>query len=383
MKRYFISAILALAIVGCGGGAATQADNENEGTATSTVATTDNAPEGAPTFAPQQKQTVVTRTPVANQLDDPMRFQGSVRFMIVVPEDFDAKTAEMLQNKLMAIASVNGVGAIGGDPGMCMVPVMSLLSADVTATAPVKHKVTYNFGLYVGNNATGDIYGSVQHTIMGVGDSQELAMINAVSSISIDNAQYQQMLEQAQERVIEYINANGDTILAEAKGYLAAQKYAEAMAVLNTIPNSCTEFYAKAVELKNEVLTKEFYARGDELLAKMEAALGSSRDYISGICAEAMSYYAMIPAGTEAKAKADAVYTKYVDSLDPEAKKNWERELREWESAERELERSHELNMYKEEMAAKVAVEGQTALLAKYKADDAYSKKSLWWKISH
>ena len=369
MKRYFAILALALGLVGCGGGASTQTQQG------------DNAVAQAPVFAPEKKETVVTRRPVANPMEDVMRFQGAVRFMIVIPEGFDQKTEEMLQNKLMAIASVNGVGAMGGDPGIAMVPVLSLLSADVTSTVPVKHKVTYNFGIHVGNVVTGDIYGSVQKSIMGVGDSRELAMINAVSSISANDNAYQQMLKEAQDKVVEYIEANGETILLQAQGYADAQQYSQALAVLNTIPSCCTELYAKAVELKNTVLGKELATRADELVAKMEAALGSEKDHITGMSAEAMSYYAMIPAGTPAKERADAIYAKYIESLDPQAKLNWERETREWESAEKERERNHEFNVYKEEMATKVAIDGQTALLNKYKHDESHNKRGAFWKF--
>ena len=228
----------------------------------------DNVVAQGPVFNPEKKETVVTRSPIANPMEDVMRFQGSVRFMIVIPEGFDLKTSEMLQNKLMAIASVNGVGALGGDPGLAMVPVLSLLSADVTSTIPAKHKVTYDFGIYVGNVVTGDVYGSVQKSIMGVGDSRELAMINAVSSISASDRAYQQMLQEAQNKVIEYIETNGEAILLTAKGYADAQQYSQALAVLNTIPSCCTELYVKAVDLKNSILGKELATRADELVAK-------------------------------------------------------------------------------------------------------------------
>lgn len=369
MKKYFAYFTLAIVMMSCGNGASNQNQQEN------------NSVAQAPVFNPEKKETVVTRSPIANPMEDVMRFQGSVRFMIVIPEGFDLKTGEILQNKLMAIASVNGVGALGGDPGLAMVPVLSLLSADVTSTIPAKHKVTYDFGVYVGNVVTGDIYGSVQKSIMGVGDSRELAMINAVSSISASDRAYQQMLQEAQNKVIEYIETNGEAILLTAKGYADAQQYSQALAVLNTIPSCCTELYVKAVDLKNSILGKELATRADELVAKMEAALGSSTDSISGICEEAMSYYAMIPAGTPAKQRADAIYSKYVESIDPQAKLNWERETREWEAAENERVCNHQFNMYKEEMATKVAIDGQTALLEKYKKDESYNKLGKFWKF--
>lgn len=360
-------------LCGCGGGAPATEKSEQ---------TTNSEPVAqGPVFAPEKKETIVTRQPAANPMEDVLRFQGVVRFMIVVPEHIDAKTAEILQNKLMAIASVNGVAALGGDPGICMIPNLSLLSADVTATVPAKHKVTYNLSIYVGNLATGDIYGNVQKTILGVGDSRELAMINAVQSISANDNEYQQMLQQAEQSVIEYYNTNGDAVLAMAQGYLAANEFAQAMAILNGVPSVCQPLYNEAVALKSEILTKRFMANADELVAKMEAALGLARDNMNGYCAEAMSYYTLIPANSPAKAKADQVYAAYIASLDPEAELNWQRECREWEAQEKEREQAREFNRWKEELAAQVAIHGQTELLKKYKLDESHNKRGAFWRF--
>ena len=373
MKHIVSIIALAAMLCGCGGGAPATEKSEQ---------TTNSEPVAqGPVFAPEKKETIVTRQPTANPMDDVMRFQGMVRFMIVVPEHIDAKTAEILQNKLMAIASVNGVAALGGDPGICMVPNLSLLSADVTATVPAKHKVTYNLSIYVGNLATGDIYGNVQKTILGVGDSRELAMINAVQSISANDNEYQQMLQQAEQSVIEYYNTNGDAVLAMAQGYLAANEFAQAMAILNGVPSVCQPLYNEAVALKSEILAKRFMANADELVAKMEAALGLARDNMNGYCAEAMSYYALIPANSPAKAKADQVYAAYIASLDPEAELNWQRECREWEAQEKEREQAREFNRWKEELAAQVAIHGQTELLKKYKLDESHNKRGAFWRF--
>ena len=133
--------------------------------------------------------------------------------------------------------------------------------------------------------------------------------------------------------------------------------------------------------MKNKVLGAKFATNADELVAKMEAALGLARDDMNGYCAEAMSFYAMIPANSPAKAKADKIYTDYLKTLDPNAKLNWERECRQWESDEKERARKHELSMYKEEMATKVAIDGQTALLNKYKLDESHNKRGKFWKF--
>jgi hypothetical protein len=78
-----------------------------------------------------------------------------------------------------------------------------------------------------------------------------------------------------------------------------------------------------------------------------------------------------------------------------------EKQQREWEAEQKRLDReaevrlveaqaaaeiqkeqnAHELAMYKEQMAAEVAIQGQTQLLEKYKKDANYNKLGRIWKL--
>lgn len=357
MKKIILCGLLILSLVGCG----------------------NNNSKSGVTFAPKEQQTIVTRRPVSEV--NPAQFAGKVKLMVVLAEDTDAMVAELLRNRLIQLCATYGVGAIDGSPSIIITPQLVEITHNKTATVPSKEQITYDFTLYVANLVTGDIYGSVQQRLVGVGDSEELALRNAVSNIPIQNAAVEDMLRKADEQIITYYNAHGETILVEAQAYIAAQQLEPAMALLNSIPKACAELYQKAMPIKADLLAKSMVAHADECLSKMRAALGASSPEVGGYCPEAMAYYAMIPTGTSARKEADALYASYVAQLKPEAKQQWEREQRNWDAEQQALLRRHELNLCQEEMAAKIAIDGQKSLLDKYKNDSAFSKMGAFWKF--
>ncbi len=338
-----------------------------------------NGSKGSVTFAPKEQQTIVTRHPVAEV--SPAQFAGKVKLMVALAADTDAAVAELLRNRLIQLCATYGVGAIDGAPSIIMTPQLVEVNHNKTATVPSKDQITYDLTLYVANLITGDLYGSVQQKLVGVGDSATLALRNAVANIPTQSTAVEEMLRKAEEQILVYYNTYGETVLAEAQAYMAAQQLEPAMALLNSIPQACTELYQKAIPIKTELLAKSMVAHADECLVKMRAALGASSPEIGGYNSEAMAYYAMIPAGIPARKEADALYASYVAQLKPEAKQLWEREQRNWEAEQQALLRKHELNLYQEDMAAKIAIDGQKSLLDKYKNDAAYGKMGAFWKF--
>lgn len=346
-------------------------------------------------FAPKQQETaVVTKGPAARQTDPILSFVGQVKLMIMVPSELDNRSASLLWNKMVAMTSINGVGSIGGSPAFILVPLMTEVDHDVTATVPAKHKVKYDLNIYVANTTTGEVYASAQKDLLGVGDSKELAFSNALGSINPSDNQYQEMLKTAQDRILAFYNQNGDRLIKEAEGYLAVNDYAAAMAILNSIPMACESAYDKALDIKNKVLDAYFQNEQAAVISSMKAALAAPRDDKNGYSSMFLQLYSMIPGNSKVKKEADALYAEYTASLDAIAKQNMQEELRDYERAQKQLDREqemklvemkasaeqekmdkeYELAMLKEKTAADIAIQGQTALLEKYKKDAAYDR---------
>lgn len=326
------------------------------------------------TFAPQQKETVIDKAPVA-KAENKMDYTGKVKLSVMVPDDLTEQQQTLLENKLMQMTSACGMGARGGSPAIVLAPSLAQVSQEVTATVPPKTMVKYDLTLYAANMLTGDVYASASQSITGVGDSEQLAVMNAFSSISPQDAQWTKMLQQADTLIVQYYEANADHIITQAEALAATEEFDQAVTLLNSIPSACADGYSKAQAALAPVLTAGMNSRASYLLAQMKAAIGSSKD-MRHYSSEAMAYYQLIPANSTAKAEADALYKDYIAKLDPEAEKRWEAE-------QKNLERNHEYQMVKEELAAKVAIEGQSALLNKYQKDAAYDRLPWLRKLVH
>lgn len=356
MLKYILSGIVLLLLTGCG-----------------------NHSKNRVNFAPKEQETIVTRHPALDV--SPAQFAGQVKLMVAIVDETDSPTAALLRNKLIQLCAANGMGAIDGSPTIVLTPQIVEVSHNLTATIPKKHQVACDMTLYVANLATAEIYGSVQQRLLGVGDSKELALRNAVANLSVKDPATVQMLQKAEEQIIAYYNTYGDEVLAEAQAYVAVRRVEPAMTLLNSIPKACADLYKKSLPIKADLLVKGLGIRADEALTKMKASLAATNPELGGYCPEAMSYYEMIPAGTAARKEADAIYEAYIKRLNPAAKQQWEKEQRNWQAEQETLKRKHELNLYQEEMAAKIAIDGQTALLNKYKKDVANSRMGAFWRF--
>lgn len=387
MKKYlFLIPVCLMALASCGGNGNKAEDQQAQG----------------PTFAPkQQTETVVTKHPVSRRVDSVLAFVGQVKLNIMLPEGLPENSKNVLHNKMVAMTSVNGVGSVDASPILCIIPTFAEMNHDITATVPAKHKIKYDFNVWVANLETGEVFASAQQDLLGIGDSEELALGNAMSAISPNDNKWQEMLKTAQDRIIEFYNTNGDRLIKEAQGYIGVNDYSKAMLILNNIPMACGEVYDRALEVKNNALDQYFQNDAEYLISKMKAYLALPRDDENGFSYDFLAVYAMVPPNSKAKAEADALYAEYVKSLDETAKKNMEKQQREWEAEQKRLDReaevrlveaqaaaeiqkeqnAHELAMYKEQMAAEVAIQGQTQLLEKYKKDASYNKLGRIWKL--
>lgn len=381
-KHLFLIPICAILLSSCGGGNTQEAQ--------------------APTFAPKPKtETVVTKRPTSSNVDSVLAFIGQVKLNIMIPEGLPENSKNILHNKMVAMTSVNGVGSVDASPILCVIPTFAEINHDITATVPAKHKIKYDFNIWVANLETGEVFASAQQDLLGIGDSEELAFGNAISAITPNDNKWQEMLKTAQDRIIEFYNANGDRLIKEAQGYQAVNDYSKALLILNNIPMACGEVFDRAIEVKNSVLEKCFQNDAELLISKMKSCMASPRDDENGFSHEFLAAYAMVPHNSKVKAEADALYAEYVKSLDDIAQKNMEKQQREWEAEQKRLDReaevriveaqsatqmqaeqnAHELAMYKEQMAAEVAIQGQTQLLEKYKKDANYNKLGFVWKL--
>lgn len=301
-------------------------------------------------------------------------FEGKIKLTVMVPdENLSVEAAKQLESKLIQMVTANGIGGLGGNPRFVLAPEVNLLKKEVTSTAPVRHLITYDITFYVADIILGTVFASSNIQATGIGDSETLAFLAAFNDLKPTDAKFQQMLSDAQDKIVKYYQEHGAELVNEAKMLSAKGDYAEAMALLGSIPAEVGDVYENAIQLMDELLPKYLENECGLILSQFQAALGNQKN---GVNKEAMAYYAMIPANSSCKAEADATYKEYKALLSAEDQREWERESAQIQS-------DNEFRKLKTELGAKIQITGNQCLLDKYKKDAAYNRLPWIRKVTH
>ncbi len=329
-------------------------------------------------FNPVEKTTTIDFPATSNNFLDTMSYSHGIKLSVMVPSEFTQANQRLLQNKLMQIASRGGISALGGSPSIVIAPNFALLSEDVTTTPPIKKVAKYNVAFYIANIATGDVYGSITMDIMGVGDSFELALQNAISSISVNDHRFFTMIEEAEQRILAYYTENGDRIILQAQTAINNNQHDLAISLLGSIPIECGELYEKAQTALAPIYKERVIEHSEQALAKMKACLyADTPDNFL----QAMNYYEQIAHDSPAKQRADALYDNVKSDLAAAEKQRLEDAK---EQMEMEFKREQMSNAQEQELL-KIKLEGDAnnVLLEKYKKDLAYERLPWLRKLVH
>lgn len=237
--------------------------------------------------------------------------------------DISYESSKQLTLKLLRLVTSNGIGCLGGDPTYALVPVLTLQNKGVTATVPSKMTITYTMHLYVGNALTGEIYETTAINIMGVGNSYEKAVINAVNSIG-DNREIKQMLANASNKIINNYEKDPYAIINKANEYISKDDIDFAYLLLSSVPDAATETYALVQEYLPKVQEMFYLRHSENMLSRMKDAIAKA-----GIAynPDISAYHQLIPVGSEQRLVADKLFDEYIVKLDEHERLKIEQEI--------------------------------------------------------
>ena len=354
----------------------------------------------------QKKQKVSPAFSSAKQMNSSFIAQG----VLIVPElnikltpfvaEFEGSPGAsiLLRNRINTAVAKAGYGGGGGNPRFIIGPNVSLISQNITSTAPTQYANVYELNFMVVDVVTETIFASQTIQVKGVGFSPQKAFISALRNINLQNEAFMNFLLQGQTKAMRFFDENCANMLAEAEAEARTRNFEGAYAVLNSIPSDAQECFAKIQKKKVAYFQMTLNVNCSELLSKMRAELGNFNDSsASGFNPEAMSYYSIIDKQSDCYDDAQKEYKRYTAKLDSKAKRNWDMEMRKYkdeiEMTKQDREAKQDSFRYKMDHDAKLAgikakadVEGNQKLMAKYKYDESpwlvrlFSSGSKLWK---
>lgn len=318
-------------------------------------------------YQPRQKQSTMTdeqrqaaiaqKKAEMNGLLDSASYQNAVKLTIWVPkvtETFQQGAAETLAARMLQITSQNGIAGYGGNPSFVLAAEVTPFEQGVTATAPAKTYIRYKVNFFVANVTSGEIFGASQQDVMGVGDSETMAMLNAMQSVASDDG-LQNMLKQSSQKIVNWYESHKSTVIGQINNYVRIGNYAKAYAMLISIPEeakTCFEYAQKHLDEVHNLylnqLSNEYYQRMLSAMAENEGCYNPTVG----------AYMVSIPLNAPVYAKAEKSFNEYIQRIQSIA----------------DAQRAHEMYMEEEQLAiekirAESELKAQEALIAQSEAD--------------
>ena len=259
-------------------------------------------------------------------LTDSLEGENTIKLTIMVQKpnsNFPQNAAQALESRMLTIASKNGIVGYGGDPAFVFAALITPTGKDVTTTAPVKKVMKFTLNLYVANIITGDVYGSLSMDLMGIGNSFELAAINAMNTVD-DNSNIQKMLHEASNKVVSWYQNHSLEFISKVNDYITKEEYDKAYALLASVPSEASECFQYAQENKSKVHEKFLQKVSSDNYRKMLSEIASSQNQYNPVIG---GYFQMIPQNSPEYSKAKQMYEEYISKTAKQAELEKDREF--------------------------------------------------------
>ena len=216
--------------------------------------------------------------------------------------------------------------------------------------------ITIGHGAQEKNGYDGIEFASAMIELKGVGKNEERALANALKRLSADNKAVVEMIKSASIKIIDYYNAKGMALLAQAETLAATGNYEEALYILLTIPSECN-VYTEAIEKAQAIYQKYSDNKCTQLLSEAEAAWAANPtpenaeavvSKLTGISPDASNY-------AQVQAFINKVGNAVKSEIEYERKKEDEAIAYERQKEQQALERRHQMELQALKAARDVA----------------------------
>lgn len=171
-------------------------------------------------------------------------------------EGMPTAARQSLSNKLTQVITSNGVANSGFNSRFILTANITVLTKDLTATAPPMQAYTLDVALYIGDGFDGTLFSSQSIQVKGVGTNETKAYMQALNNVKPADPNIIAFVQKGKQKIVEYYNSKCPFILKEAKTLEEQNKYEEAIFLLTSVPDACADCYEKTMTAVKPVYQK-------------------------------------------------------------------------------------------------------------------------------
>ncbi|GHU68881.1 hypothetical protein FACS189413_06740 [Bacteroidia bacterium] len=209
----------------------------------------------------------------------------NIALSIWIPDNIDGLTAaakQNLQNKLLQIATNNGISSVG-DSRFVLTANVIVTNKHISPDIPAKFVYEMDVTLYIGDGFDGKTFSSVSTTIKGIGTNETKAFNNALKNIRVNNPDYKTLVANGKNSIINYFNSRCDVFVKEIQTLAETQQYRRAMGLIASIPTECTACWSKVLEAEKDLFYKRIDTECKTLILTATNIWNAGQDYDSAV----------------------------------------------------------------------------------------------------
>ncbi len=167
--------------------------------------------------------------------------------------EITGQARNLLLARMSNIINLNGLSAQETASYFAMVPQISVVSEDITTTAPPMHAVTLYISFTIIDNYSGAVFGETNLEVRGVDQSRERAFTHAIRSLNPRAGQFRVFMERAKDQILEFYDTECELVISTAQSLVQQGRKREAVEILTSIPPVSRECYDLCMELAGEI----------------------------------------------------------------------------------------------------------------------------------
>lgn len=190
---------------------------------------------------------------------------------------FNREVQKQLANKMNAILTKQGIAG-SGNQRFIITANAEILSEDIVVTTKEMYQYELNINFIVGDGIEGTKFAMASQTVKGLGETKADAYVQAFRKIKPNDPVFQDMIDEAKAKIIEYYNSKCDFIITQAKTMAQKQDYDGAIYKLMSVPDVCKDCYAKCMEEAQVIYKAKIDDECARMLAEARNIWGAGQD---------------------------------------------------------------------------------------------------------
>jgi hypothetical protein len=246
---------------------------------------------------------------------------SKIALSIVMPENvdgLDVSQQSKLETKIAQIVTSSGLAATGYNNNFVIYPKFAIYDSNVIEGGMQNITVVnVELSLFIKQVDNNILFSTISEPLKGSGSNKRLAITNAISSIKVNNPDFESFIETGKSKIIQYYELKCGDIVKKADSYIKMQQYEQALGLLMTVPEEVSSCYN---EVQNKAIEayKAYQAQNCAMQIQKAKTVLATNDYVG-----ALNILGDIDPSTNCFKEAQTLAKTAEIKVDAEERKQW------------------------------------------------------------